>query len=69
MKTNNILFVLIFSVMLSNCQQHSPAKVEYFTSENTKKLNRPYSDAVRYGNLLFLSGNLGTLPGTRTLDP
>ena len=29
--------------------------------------DRPYSDAVRAGNLLFLSGKLGTLPGTRKL--
>lgn len=29
----------------------------------------PYSDAVRVGNLLFLSGKLGTAPGTRQVVP
>ena len=30
-------------------------------------LNLPFSDAVRVGNLLFLSGNLGAIPGTLEL--
>jgi len=29
----------------------------------------PYSDAVRAGNLLFLSGKLGTVPGSSRLAP
>jgi reactive intermediate/imine deaminase len=29
----------------------------------------PYSDAVRVGNLLFLSGKLGTLPGQTEVVP
>ena len=30
-------------------------------------LDVPYSDAVRVGNLLFLSGSVGQMPGTRQL--
>jgi len=30
-------------------------------------MNRPFSSAVRVGNLLFLSGNLGTIPGGNQL--
>ncbi|NQV85477.1 MAG: RidA family protein, partial [Woeseiaceae bacterium] len=30
-------------------------------------LNLPFSSAVRVGNTLYLSGNLGNIPGTLTL--
>lgn len=32
-------------------------------------LNLPYSDAVRAGDLLFLSGTVGQAPGTRQVVP
>ena len=32
-------------------------------------LDVPYSDAVRVGDLLFLSGTVGQVPGTRQLVP
>jgi reactive intermediate/imine deaminase len=32
-------------------------------------LGLPFSSAVRVGNLLFLSGQIGTVPGTRDLAP
>ena len=32
-------------------------------------LNLPYSDAVRVGDLLLLSGAIGQVPGTRQLVP
>lgn len=46
-----------------------PPEVEYLTSEATAALNLPFSEAVRVGNLLYLSGQIGTLPGTTTLAP
>ena len=41
----------------------------YLTSETTASMNLPFSDAVRVGNLLFLSGQIGMLPGTKNLAP
>ena len=41
----------------------------YLTSEDTVIKNLPFSDAVRVGHLLFLSGQIGTLPGTMDLAP
>ncbi|MEO1203920.1 MAG: Rid family detoxifying hydrolase [Pseudomonadota bacterium] len=35
----------------------------------TRALNLPFSDAVRVGELLFLSGQLGNLPGEPRLAP
>ena len=42
---------------------------EYLNSEQAAGLNLPFSEAVRVGNLLVLSGQLGTLPGTTKLAP
>lgn len=42
---------------------------EYLNSEQNKNLDLPFSEAVRVGDLLILSGQLGTLPGTLDLAP
>lgn len=46
----------------------SPESV-YLTSETTASMNLPFSDAVRVGHLLFLSGQIGNIPGTTDLAP
>src|SRR5690349_10642058 len=45
----------------------SPAK--YLASAETKSQNLPFSDAVRVGNILYLAGKIGTMPGTLDLAP
>jgi reactive intermediate/imine deaminase len=45
--------------------EHGP-DVEYYTSENTK--GRPFSDAVRVGRMLYLSGQIGLVERS-TLAP
>ena len=48
----------------------SPAlAAEYLNSERAKSLDLPFSEAVRVGDLLILSGQLGILPGTTDLAP
>ena len=42
---------------------------EYLNSAQTKSLNLPFSEAVRVGNMLYLSGQLGLVPGTSDLAP
>lgn len=37
---------------------------EYIRSPNTTKNNLPFSDAVRVNNLVFLSGQIGNIPGS-----
>lgn len=44
----------------------SPA-IEFLTSPETEAMGLPFSDAVRVGDLLFLSGQLGNIPGTTEL--
>ncbi len=69
-----LLFVLVFSGCesdhsgqehASNAEQDRPF-VEFLNPEGLEEPG-PFSDAVRVGNLLFLSGKIGILPGTRTL--
>ena len=42
---------------------------EYLNSEQSKRLNLPFSEAVRVGDLMILSGQIGNLPGTTDLAP
>lgn len=42
---------------------------EYLNSEQARKANLPFSEGVRVGHTLYLSGVIGTAPGTRTLVP
>jgi 2-iminobutanoate/2-iminopropanoate deaminase len=55
---------LILSLALTTL---SVFAAEYLTSEQTKALNLPFSDAVRVGDMLYLSGQLGNIPGTTEL--
>jgi reactive intermediate/imine deaminase len=43
--------------------------VEYLTDPANAARKLPFSEAVRAGNLLFLSGQVGLLPGTMNLAP
>lgn len=42
-------------------------EIEHISAPGTEGLDLPFSAAVRVDNLLFLSGNIGNLPGTREL--
>lgn len=41
----------------------------YYRAPETARADLPFSDAVRVGDLLFLSGQIGVLPGTVKLAP
>ena len=43
--------------------------VDYIRSEGNKRAGLPFSDAVRVGDVLYLSGQMGVAPGTKTLVP
>lgn len=43
--------------------------MEFIRSDATKRANLPFSDAVRVGDIVCLSGQMGVLPGTMTLAP
>jgi 2-iminobutanoate/2-iminopropanoate deaminase len=60
-------------VALAGCAAQAPpvgntAPVFYASPDFLMK-TLPFSEAVQVGNLLFLSGQIGVLPGTSTLAP
>jgi len=72
------MFVLLVSCVLLGplpaCTPAEPAPegtphVQYITSEVTEGLGLPFSEAVRVGDLLILSGMVGNRPGTLELVP
>jgi len=72
--TRSPALLLLLALLLSACQTDHPANQAADDGPFVAFLNPvgqeepgPFSDAVRVGNLLFLSGKIGVLPGTRTL--
>lgn len=59
------LFPLLISLFFS--QQTFGEHIEYFSSQRNIDNNYPFSNAVRVGDLLFLSGEIGTLPNSSKL--
>lgn len=41
--------------------------MQFYRLDGTKAANLPFSDAVRVGEVLYLSGQLGVVPGTMKL--
>lgn len=64
---------LAVAVGLSVSITHSPLRaqveVDYIQSETTRSMGLPFSDAVRVGNMLYLSGQIGSLPGEMAVVP
>jgi 2-iminobutanoate/2-iminopropanoate deaminase len=58
------LAIMLASAFLSGCTSITPS---YLTLPERASLDLPYSDAVRVGDLLLLSGAIGSAPGTRDL--
>ena len=70
MKSALIAFATLLCVVPAGAAEKTrSATAEYLSSEQTLKANLPFSEAVRLGNTLYLSGVIGFSPGTRTLVP
>ena len=57
--------VAMLSLMLTTCDMNVETgkhDVEYLQTEEFAALNYPFSEAVRVRNMLYLSGQIGTLP-------
>jgi 2-iminobutanoate/2-iminopropanoate deaminase len=70
MKSALTAFVTMLCVVPAvAAEKTKPVAAEYLSSEQTLKANLPFSEAVRVGDTLYLSGVIGFSPGTRTLVP
>jgi reactive intermediate/imine deaminase len=74
MNTSRLIVISLaigaFALVAANTQAGGHKKkpdVEYLQSPGNEEMNLPFSAAVRVGNLMFLSGQLGLVPGTREL--
>ncbi|PCJ39663.1 MAG: enamine deaminase RidA [SAR86 cluster bacterium] len=63
MKTNPLWLVLLF-LSLTNI---ALADTEYLNSADSSRADLPFSEAVRVDNMLYLSGVIGTIPGSLEL--
>jgi len=60
------LFLLLPVILLFGCEVHvdQDPDVEYLLMPGMEDMDLPFSSAVRVDNTLYLSGNLGNIPGT-----
>lgn len=65
----NILITVIAPLSLSIGNLATAKPREYYTQPENVVLNRPFSEAVRVGKTLYLSGQIGIAPGDTRLVP
>jgi 2-iminobutanoate/2-iminopropanoate deaminase len=51
----------------ASMQQEAAPEVQYITTPEMESMGFPFSDAVRVGHMLYLSGQVGAEPGKTTL--
>jgi 2-iminobutanoate/2-iminopropanoate deaminase len=60
---------LIISLAATSAAAEEKMRVEFLNSGKVLPTTLPFSEAVRVGDLLFLSGQLGVVPGSLKLVP
>jgi len=65
------LAVLVLSLVADDAVAQGVAVPEpqFYPSPDSVLKRMPFSEAVRVGNMLYVSGQIGSLPGTLTLAP
>lgn len=58
-----ILLISVMNIPGYGQEPERGEKIRYLTSEETTDLELPFSEAVRVGNMLYLSGMVGNVPG------
>ena len=66
--TSFVIAGLISGVTIAG-EEKDMDKIEHLRPEAYKELGLPFSAAVRVGNILYLSGQIGNLPGSKDLAP
>jgi len=63
------LALVALGVSCTDSQPRAGPDVAYLNSPELEVLGLPFSEAVRVGNTIYLSGQLGNRPGTMELVP
>ena len=58
-----------FALLLGGCAGSLAPEVVHYPAAPLNGQAMPFSEAVRVGDLLFVAGQLGNQPGTRTIVP
>lgn len=69
---NKMMGMVLLSLVLAGCQpagESSGVEIEYLNSPAYEGMSLPFTEAVRVGDLLFLAGKIGNIPGSRDLVP
>ena len=68
---SSIVFIQFFGCSIGNTtySEKGSVKVKYLQSDAHKKNDAPYSQAVRVGDMLYLSGVIGRKPGEADVVP
>ena len=63
------LSLVLAATVACGCEVHvnQGSEVEYLQAPGSEDLDLPFSSAVRVDNTLYLSGNIGNIPGTMEL--
>lgn len=69
MKALIFVFFLSLTLFAPAAGAGEDSVVEFYPAATEGERQLPFSDAVRVGNLLFLSGKIGNVPGTMELAP
>lgn len=67
-----VTLIIVMAVTSFSCMyttEKAAPEVEFLNSPAVEQLNLPFSEAVRVGNTLYLSGQIGNIPGTKELVP
>lgn len=67
MKIRLLASVLLLALAACDVEVSHDPDVAWLKAPGTENLDLPFSAAVRVDNMLYLSGNLGNLPGTLNL--
>jgi 2-iminobutanoate/2-iminopropanoate deaminase len=63
-----LIFTLTIIVLTTSCRNSDNyEKADYIETEEFSKLNFPFSQAVQYGNIIYVSGQVGDLEETGEL--
>lgn len=63
------LAILLLAIAPLVVHAQAPTGIEFLNSGKVLPTNLPFSEAVRVGDTLYLSGQIGVLPGSMKLVP
>ena len=67
MKRLILTLAILFLLGACDARVEPSSEVTFLNMPGVAELNLPFSSAVRVGNTLYLSGNIGNIPGTLDL--